>query len=264
MVDNTHAKLIETDSHAFVAGDIYSGPTTADGTFTIANTVPDGKYAFTVGEFSVVGSLYGRRYFRRHPGTSGSIPSGVIDANNGGSQIKLDVALSSSTLTVDAGFGRVTINLLERSGRATFRISKAIQLPAGSLLLVRNGYQPGCHGRGISPNVHQRSRWQLCAEPDWRSSHKKGHRGGERIVEQDVNGQVVTVGGTTFTWDSRYQQLCPRHADADCGAGYGYHDCCSRYERTRHSHAGNQRGNVPTLAYYIVGNTNDRYARLYY
>ncbi len=64
LVDSTHVKVIETDGHAFLTGDVFSGPTTPLGAFTAANILKNGNYAFTVGGASGYGALHSGRCFR--------------------------------------------------------------------------------------------------------------------------------------------------------------------------------------------------------
>ena len=115
VVDNTHVKIVENDGHAFLSGDIFSGPTTNDGAFTQSGVLKNGNYAFTVGGASTNGSYAAGGVFGVNAGAGTS--AGVIDVNNGGVQIPLDKTLSTS-YTVDTNLGRIAFTLTPTGGSA--------------------------------------------------------------------------------------------------------------------------------------------------
>jgi hypothetical protein len=252
VVDNTHVKLIETDGHAFLAGDIYSGPLTADGTFTIANTVPNGKYAFTVGGSASAGPYTSGGIFDV-TGTSGSITSGVIDANNGGSQIRLDVALIASSVTVDAGFGRVTLDL--RSSGSSVPNFEGYPTSTGSLLLVETDTTQVATGVAYPQTSADALSGNYALNLTGIAAIKKGSAAGSEF-EQDVNGQLVTVGGTTFTGTldiNNFALTTPTpNAALVTGTTIVAPDTNGRGTLVLETSVG-----TFDLAYYLVGNTND-------
>ena len=107
VVDNTHVKVIEIDSQAFLSGDIFSGPSTNDGAFSVSNVLNKSNYAFTVGGVSSNGSYSAGGVFAANGGTGTS--TGVMDVNNGGVQIPLDKALTAS-YTLDTSLGRISFS----------------------------------------------------------------------------------------------------------------------------------------------------------
>ena len=107
VVDNTHVKVIESDTHAFLSGDIFSGPSTNDGSFSVSNVLNKSNYAFTLGGVSSNGSYSAGGVFAANAGTSTS--TGVMDVNNGGVQIPLDKALTAS-YTLDTSLGRISFS----------------------------------------------------------------------------------------------------------------------------------------------------------
>ncbi len=109
LIDSTHAKLIETDGHAFLTGDVFSGPTTPLGAFTAANILKNGNYAFTVGGASGMGPYTAGGVFG-YSTAGGTSSTGVMDINNAGVVIPLDKTLTAS-VTFDATLGRISFIL---------------------------------------------------------------------------------------------------------------------------------------------------------
>ncbi len=107
VVDNTHVKVIETDKAAFLSGDIFSGPSTNDGAFSVSNVLNKSNYAFTLGGVSSNGAYSAGGVFAANGGTGTS--TGVMDVNNGGVQIPLDKALTAS-YTLDTSLGRISFS----------------------------------------------------------------------------------------------------------------------------------------------------------
>jgi hypothetical protein len=112
LVDSTHVKVIENDGHAFLTGDVFSGPTTPLGSFTASNILKNGNYAFTVGGASPMGPYTAGGVFgyASSGGSGGTSTTGVMDINNAGVVIPLDKTLTT-TVTFDANLGRISFIL---------------------------------------------------------------------------------------------------------------------------------------------------------
>ena len=132
VVDNTHVKVIETDKAAFLSGDVYNGPSTADGAFSVSNVLSKSNYAFTVGGVSSEGSYSAGGVFAANGGTSTS--TGVMDVNNGGVQIPLDKALTAS-YTVDTSLGRILFSFTP-AGNTTAYTFDGFTTSSGSVEMV--------------------------------------------------------------------------------------------------------------------------------
>ncbi len=141
VVDRTHVKVVENDGHAFLSGDIFSGPATTDGSFTQAAILNNGNYVFTLGGASSNGSYAAGGVFGVNAGAGSS--SGVMDINNGGVQILLAKPLTVS-YTVDTNLGRITFTLSPTGGSSyTFAGyttgSGLVELVETDSLAVANG-----------------------------------------------------------------------------------------------------------------------------
>jgi hypothetical protein len=108
MVDSTHLKVVEIDNTALLSGDVYAAPNTARGSYQLSSF--SGHYAFTLGgtdlnnfnPFAQGGVVIADG--------NGSITGGVVDTNDGGAR-NLNVSVASSSYSVDANLGRITLPL---------------------------------------------------------------------------------------------------------------------------------------------------------
>ncbi len=139
MVDATHLKLLEIDTNAILAGDLFSSPTD-NGSF--ANSLLNGGFAFTTGGTSNNGAFASGGTFTSSG--NGSITGGVIDINDGGARVPLDKPLSSSGYSVGANTGRITLALTATSGGTSNYAAYATNL--GSVLLLELGTNPIASG----------------------------------------------------------------------------------------------------------------------
>ena len=196
LVDSTHAKVIENDGHAFLTGDVFSGPTTPLGSFTAANTLKNGNYPFTVTGASTMGSYTAGGVFAYSAsGSSSSTSTGVMDINNAGVVIPLDKTLTT-TASVDVNLGRISFTFSpagDTSGGYTF---DGFATSTGSVELVETDTRASTFGVAY-PQV-------ATAEPS--GSYAANTTGlvatNAGAEEQDIAGQLsVTSGTITGTLD---------------------------------------------------------------
>ena len=109
VVDSTHAHLVETDSNAFLAGDMFSGP---GGTFSGASLAP-GNYVFTSGGTAAASAYAAGGVFVSDG--AGNVTAGSLDTNTGGTA-KTNTTLNACTYTVDTATGRIDLKLYTGSG----------------------------------------------------------------------------------------------------------------------------------------------------
>jgi hypothetical protein len=137
-VDNTHFRLIETDTTDYLAGDMYSG---APAPFGPGNLVK-GNYAFTVGGTSATGG-YAEGGVLTSDGT-GMITAGVLDTNNAG-VYTTTAATTTGTTTPAQAVGpcpytsnttNSRIDLTIGTGTTCTTIFSAYPTNAGSVLLM--------------------------------------------------------------------------------------------------------------------------------
>lgn len=105
IVDNTHLYIVETDTNAYLAGEVYSGAT---GSSFTTGALSAANYVFTVGGNSSSGAYAAGGVFASDG--NGNITSGTLDSDNAGA-LTSNSAVSASTYTVDATTGRVDLKL---------------------------------------------------------------------------------------------------------------------------------------------------------
>ena len=112
VVDSTHMRLVEDDSTAFLAGEMFSGGAT--GSFSPA-TLASGNYPFTEGGNSPAG-LYTAGGVFTSDGT-GNITGGIFDSNNAGTVTATGgTTLGTCPYTVNTTTGRIDLRLQLASG----------------------------------------------------------------------------------------------------------------------------------------------------
>lgn len=184
IVDSTHLKVIETTDTAkfLLAGDFHSAPSN-DGSFTAANALPAGNYAFTFSDTASNGSHTGGGVFDSNGGgsgfgsVSGALLGGVLDVNGGGTQIQ-DVFLSGS-FNVDPNLGRMVLSLT--AGNNSFQFA-AYTASNGSVALMEidtNGHATGYAYIQSAATALQQGTYALNSS----------------ALEQDVLGQIATLNG---------------------------------------------------------------------
>lgn len=177
VIDNTHLYIVESDTAAYLAGDVFSG---ALGSSFNDSELAAANYVFTVGGNSSAGA-YAAGGVLAADG-NGNITSGTLDANNAGT-LATDTSVSASTYTVDPTTGRVDLKLGSQefaayptasnsallveldstatsSGKAYLQAASPAQ-PAGNLALALRGegvfynnatlYQPDVEGESLFP-----------------------------------------------------------------------------------------------------------------
>jgi hypothetical protein len=101
VIDSTHLHIVEIDSNAFLAGDVYTG---ASGGFS-------GTYVFTAGGTS---SMSATSAYAEGGGFisngSGSITGGAIDVNNAGT-VTTNTTISTTPYSVNGTTGRISLTL---------------------------------------------------------------------------------------------------------------------------------------------------------
>ncbi len=109
VVDSTHAHLIESDSNAFLAGDMFSGP---GGTFSNASLIP-GNYVFTNGGTKAAGAYAAGGDFVSDG--AGNVTTGTLDTNTGGTATT-NTTINACAYSVDPATGRFDLKLYTGSG----------------------------------------------------------------------------------------------------------------------------------------------------
>jgi hypothetical protein len=118
IVDGTHLKIVETDTEAFLSGDLYSAPNT-NGLFLVS--IFKGNYAFTLAGADVANNIpYAAGGVLVSAG-SGAISSGVIDKNDGGVRIQTNAALTAS-YSIDSNLGRIALTLTSGTTTQSFAV----------------------------------------------------------------------------------------------------------------------------------------------
>jgi hypothetical protein len=200
IVDNTHIKVVETDTNASLAGDFYSAANTStDGAFTSAGALPPGNYAFTVSGHGSNGAYASGGILTSvgaSTGTSGTV-SGVIDVNNGISDLRLNSTITGSSFSIDVNYGRITMPITVNNATANFAgYTAAYNSPTGPVLFVvlieldTNAIATGIaypQGSSVAP---PQGNYALNLAGAY------GPKNG--AVEQDILGQVSTIGTTSF------------------------------------------------------------------
>ncbi len=130
MVDSTHLKVVEIDESAALAGDFYLAPSTAPGSYSLANL--NGHYAFTFGGADLSNDFAYAQGGVMVSNGSGGITGGEIDTNDGGSA-QLARSLTATNYTVDANLGRIAVPLT--FGGRTINFA-AYQAANGSLEVI--------------------------------------------------------------------------------------------------------------------------------
>jgi hypothetical protein len=110
VVDSTHVHLVETDSNAFLGGDLFAAP--GGSSFSVGELTA-GNYPFTNGGTSSTGAYASGGVFVSD-GT-GNIKSGIADVNNAGT-IQSGSALGSCPYSVNQTTGRIDLKLFAGSG----------------------------------------------------------------------------------------------------------------------------------------------------
>jgi hypothetical protein len=112
VVDGTHLRLVENDTKAYLAGEVFSGP--AGGSFSPA-TLANGNYPFIEGGNSSTG-LYSAGGIFTSDG-AGNITGGIFDSNNAGTVTPTGgTTLGTCTYTVNGTTGRIDLRLQLGSG----------------------------------------------------------------------------------------------------------------------------------------------------
>ncbi len=183
IVDNTHMKVVETVDPAkfLLAGDFHIAPSN-DGSFTAANALPPGNYAFTFSDSAPNGTHTGGGVFDSNGGSgfgavSGALLGGVLDVNGGGTQLQ-DVFLSGS-FTVDSDLGRIVLSLT--AGNSSFQFA-AYTASNGSVVLMEidtNGQATGYAYIQSAATALGQGTYALNSS----------------ALEQDVLGQIATLNG---------------------------------------------------------------------
>jgi len=109
LIDNTHLHLVEIDSKAYLAGDVFSGAAPSAG-FSNAS-LPAGNYVFADGGTSLgatPGAFAAAGVFTSDG--NGNITGGALDSNNAGT-VQTDATLHACTYAVDATTGRIALAL---------------------------------------------------------------------------------------------------------------------------------------------------------
>jgi hypothetical protein len=105
VIDNTHLYIVETDTAAYLAGEVFSG---ASGSSFTDSELSAANYVFTVGGNSGAGA-YAAGGVLTLDG-NGNITGGTLDSNNAGT-LAANTSVSASTYTVNAATGRVDLKL---------------------------------------------------------------------------------------------------------------------------------------------------------
>ncbi|MGH9685421.1 MAG: beta strand repeat-containing protein [Candidatus Acidiferrales bacterium] len=186
MVDSTHLKLLEIDTNAILAGDVFSS-SAGNGSPLNTTALLTGGFAFTLGGTSKNGPFASGGVFVS--GGSGSVTGGVIDINDGGVRIPLDKPLTSSGYSVDANTGRITLALT--AGGTSNYAAYATNL--GSVLLLEVDTNPVASGVAFAQTSKIAPSGNYAVNLTGSGLVKN-----TGSFEQDVLGQIA-FSGTTLT-----------------------------------------------------------------
>jgi hypothetical protein len=128
VVDSTHVHLVESDSNAYLAGDMFAAP--AGNSFSISELTA-GNYPFTNGGTSGTGAYASGGVFVSDGG--GNIKSGIVDVNNAGT-IQSASMLGSCAYTVDVTTGRIDLKLCP-SGASAFEFAAYLTSTGSAVML---------------------------------------------------------------------------------------------------------------------------------
>lgn len=128
VVDSTHVHLVESDSNAFLAGDMFAGST--GNSFSVSELTA-GNYPFTNGGTSSTGAYASGGVFVSDG--AGNIKSGVVDTNNAGT-IQSASMLGSCAYTVDGTTGRIDLKLCP-SGGSTLEFAAYLTSTGSAVML---------------------------------------------------------------------------------------------------------------------------------
>ena len=136
VVDNTHARLLEIDHNALLAGDMFAAP--AGNSFSAAS-LAQANYPFTASGSSTVGAYAAGGVFKSDG--AGNISGGAFDSNDAGTA-GTNTTIAACSYTVDATTGRIDLRLFTGAGAcpggANTNISEfaAYQTAQGSALIL--------------------------------------------------------------------------------------------------------------------------------
>ncbi len=191
VVDNTHLKVVESDSVAALGGDFYTAP---------ATTVNmSGNQAFTVEGVDTSGHTYGMG------GAFGSSGTGVFDLNDDGTLTSPPTSgtnISSASPSVDASTGQIELAINLASGTDyqfaayLFNYTTASGLPSTGAFLLETDSNVGV-GSGVAYTQTG------AAVPQGSFAMNLTGVGLNDGGEQDIEGQVTTAsaGAVTGTVD---------------------------------------------------------------
>jgi hypothetical protein len=187
VVDNTHLKVVESDSVAALGGDFYAAP---------ATTVNmSGNQAFTVEGVDTRGHRYGMG------GAFGSSGTGVLDLNDDGTLTSPPTSgtnVSSASPSVNANTGQIELAINLTSGTDyqfaayLFNYTTASGLPSTGAFLLETDSNVGV-GSGISYTQTG------AAVPQGSFGLNLTGVGLNDGGEQDIEGQVTTASAGTVT-----------------------------------------------------------------
>lgn len=145
VIDSTHVHLVEADSNAFLAGDMFAGST--GNSFSVSELTA-GNYPFANGGTSSMGAYASGGVFVSDG--AGNVKSGVVDANNAGT-IQSASMLGSCAYTVDGTTGRIDLKLCP-SGGSTLEFA-AYLTSAGSAVMLELDSAATANGMAIPQRV---------------------------------------------------------------------------------------------------------------
>jgi hypothetical protein len=187
VVDNTHLKVVESDSVAALGGDFYAAPATA--------VNMSGNQAFTVEGVDTRGHRYGMG------GAFGSSGTGVLDLNDDGTLTSPPTSgtnVSSASPSVNANTGQIELAINLTSGTDyqfaayLFNYTTASGLPSTGAFLLETDSNVGV-GSGISYTQTG------AAVPQGSFALNLTGVGLNDGGEQDIEGQVTTASAGTVT-----------------------------------------------------------------
>ncbi len=145
VIDSTHVHLVETDSNAYLAGDMFAA--SAGNSFSVSELTA-GNYPFTNGGTSSTGAYASGGVFVSDG--AGNVKSGIVDANNAGT-IQSASMLSSCAYTVDGTTGRIDLKLCP-SGASVLEFA-AYLTSTGSAVMLELDSAATANGMAIPQRV---------------------------------------------------------------------------------------------------------------
>jgi hypothetical protein len=201
VIDSTHIHVVEIDSKALLAGDVFSSP--AGNSFT-ASSLAKGNFAFT-NSGTAIDTVMGIQVTEAFASggvfasdAAGNITGGVLDSNNGGTP-GANTTIAACTYSVDAATGRIDLRLFTGAGACPaganastteFALYPATQGTAVLVEIDANAMTSGLAFQKAAAPVAPTGSFAILLDTLGTSKNLAG------VVPQDASGQLTITGGS--------------------------------------------------------------------